>query len=191
MLSVSKVMLFIRRIKMKSILKQKSLKITIISFLVVTLLIISFAYMKQKVERDAKSATKAEIIKNTELYILSAEEHKDITLHDALIMIMPDEDSFIGGDVVFHKELTDVKYMTINYNYNENGQIIPFQGNVFSTEGSDQGMSFKSLDTGRTRGGSIKRKEFLNDTLHFSVEGTFMNGERFEYTTKVNVKKVY
>lgn len=172
-------------------LKQKRFKIVIISFLVVTVLIVSFAYMKQEVETNAKSAAKADIIKNTELYILTAEEHKDITLHDALIMIMPDEDSFIGGDVVFHNELTDVKYMTINYNYIENGQTITFHGTVFSTEGSDHGMSFKNQDMGRTRGGSIKKKEFLNDTLHFSAEGIFMNGERFEYTTKVNVKKVY
>lgn len=168
-------------------LKKKRFKITIISFLVVTLLVLSFAYMKQKVE----TAAKAEIIKNTELYILSAEEHKDLTLHDALIMIMPDGDSFIGGDVVFHNELTDVKYMKINYNYIENGQTITFHGTVFSTEGSDHGMSFKNQDMGRTRGDSIKKKEFLNDTLQFSAEGTFMNGERFKYTTKVNVKKVY
>lgn len=31
----------------------------------------------------------------------------------------------------------------------------------------------------------------IKDNLFFSAEGTFTNGERFEYTTKVNVKKVY
>ncbi|MGG0825059.1 hypothetical protein ABE099_19515 [Paenibacillus turicensis] len=179
---------------MKMMLKQKRFKITIISFLVVTLLVVSFTYMKQKVVTDAKSAAKAEIIKNTELHVLNAEEHPEMTLDGAVIMIMPDMEVFIGGDVVFHKELTDVKYMKISYYYIEDGDAIPLRVNVFTTEGSEHGMSFKKQDMGTERGENListKKVALFNDILRFSAEGTFMNGERFEYTTKVNVKKVY
>lgn len=166
-------------------LKQKRFKITIISFLVVTLLVVSMYTIYQKI--------KADIIQNTAVYVISGEEHDDISLHKGMIMVMPDKEALIGGDVVFHKELLHVEYMSLSYYYMEQGNKNVLQDNIISINNSEMGENFTTDDTG-----SISGKEMFGDNLtviidnlYFSAEGMFTNRERFEYTTKVNVKKVY
>lgn len=99
---------------MKTILQKKSFKIAIISFLVVTVFVVSMYTIYQKI--------KADVIQNTVVYVISGEDQDYITLHKGMIMVLPDKEALIGGDVVFHKELLQVEYMSLSYYYMEQGK---------------------------------------------------------------------
>lgn len=170
---------------MKMMLKQKRFKIVIISFLVVTLLVVSMYTIYQMIKVD--------VIQNTAVYVISSEDHDAISLHKGMIMVMPDKEALIGGDLVFHKELLQIKYMSLSYYYINQGNKNVLQNNEISIHDSDIGENFTTQDTGSVSGEEMFGDNLtaIIDNLYFSAEGIFMNGERFEYTTKVNVKKVY
>lgn len=131
--------------------------------------------------------------KEIEIYSFRG-ENEALAINNGLIIVTDDLEKFIGGDLNFKgEELSDVKYSATKFFFYKDGVENTILNNSESIEGFTKGTHIQQ-DMG-----SISSEDLFYDddlkqikkSLNFSVSGTLMNGENFEYNLVLDVKKAY
>jgi len=128
-----------------------------------------------------------------EIYSFKGESDA-VMINNGLITATDGLEKFIGGDLTFKGEQpSNIKnYITKFFFYRE-GVATTVLSNSGNVEGTTKGLRISS-DMG-----SISSKDLFYDndleqvkkSLNFLVSGTFINGEKFEYSVVLDVEKVY
>ena len=119
-----------------------------------------------------------------------------ITIYNGVIILTSELEQFAGGELSFKGEvLSGVRSYRTEFYFYLNGDKTVINSSIVSIEGSEEGISI-SPDLGTTSSEKMFNKEVWGiitetEALHFSLSGTFMNGETFEYNLTLNVNEVY
>ncbi len=123
-----------------------------------------------------------------------AGENDNIAIHNGLIIITDKEEKFIGGDLSFKGEKpSSVKNSEVKFYFYKDGVETIIQDNMDSINGTTAGTTIQQ-DTGSSSSEKLfygNDLELIKGSLNFSLRGTLVNGESFEYKTVLAVKKVY
>ena len=123
-------------------------------------------------------------------------ENDFIQINNGAIILTPELEKFVGGDLSFKKdELSGIKNYKTEFYFFKDGIKTSINNNNVSIEGSEDGISVDS-DLGSTSTKKIFHADVWGiitkaGSLHFSLSGTFMNGEKFEYSITVDVKDIF
>lgn len=131
--------------------------------------------------------------KKTEVYSFSG-GNDFIEINNGVIVITDELEKFIGGDLSFKgEELSGVRQSVIKFYFYKDGiENIMFNNTVIN-EGASEGGHI-SPDTGSTSSKTLFNTEdwnLIKSSLNFSLAGTFMSGESFEYNIALELKEVY
>ena len=128
-----------------------------------------------------------------EIYSFSG-ENEAVTINNGLIIVTGDLEKFIGGDLSFKdEEPADVKYSNTKFFYYKDGFENTILNNALSIEGTAKGTHIEH-DMGSISSKDLFYEndlELIQNSLNFSMNGIFMNGESFKYNLFLNVKKAY
>lgn len=120
--------------------------------------------------------------KRISIYSFSG-ENDYITINNGVLIITPDLEKFIGGDLTFKNELFSVQYMAERFYYFKDGEEIIIRENINSIKSSDEGMNIVKKDTGFNSSNKLfygNDLDQIRQSLNFFVYGKFINGETFE-----------
>lgn len=151
--------------------------ITIVLFLIALCLITSCSNKQNRIE----------------IYSFSG-QNETLAINNGIIIVTNEMEKLIGGDLTFiNEELSGVKEYNTRLYYYKDGDEVTISSNSASIEGSDDGMHIQS------NLGSSSSKDLFYDndlelmikSLNFTITGTYITGENFEYKAVLDVKKVY
>lgn len=128
-----------------------------------------------------------------EIYSFSG-ENETVTINNGLIIVTDHLEKFIGGELTFNgKKPPDVKYSSTKFYFYKDGAENAILNNAQSIEGTTKGTQIKQ-DMGAISSKDLffgDDLEQIKKSLNFSINGTFTNGENFEYNLVLDVKKEY
>lgn len=117
--------------------------------------------------------------------------NEDLQINNGKIEIIGDKIHYTHGELVFINELIEVKVMNQKAFYYKNGEKHFLVQNALGREDSKEGMNILGINTNSSA--TIDHKEDMNELLHtlnYTVYGTYMNGEKFEYNLILDAQKV-
>jgi len=129
----------------------------------------------------------------TKVYSISG-ENEFIVISNGEIIITAEFEEFVGGELSFKgEELSGIKDYRTEFYFYLNGDKTIINSNTSSIVGSEEGMSI-APDLGSTSSEKMFSAEVWDiitepDSLHFSLSGTLINGETFEYSIVLNVRE--
>jgi hypothetical protein len=130
---------------------------------------------------------------STEIYSFSG-ENAFVAVNNGLIIITDKVEKFVGGDISFKgEELAGVKSSNAKFYYYKDGEEMIIQSNSDSMKSSGEGAGIKR-DLGTSASQDLfyeNNQEPVIDSLNFTLSGTFMTGETFEYRVPLEVEKIY
>jgi hypothetical protein len=122
-------------------------------------------------------------------------ENEFIKINNGAIVLTPNLELFVGGELSFKREEPrDVKSYSAKFYFYLNGDETVINSITSSTESSEIGISI-APDLGSTSADKVFNSAEVwdiitrPDALHFSLSGTLINGETFEYSIIVNVNE--
>ena len=127
-----------------------------------------------------------------QVYSFSGESN-NIAINNGAIIITNNLEKFIGGDLSFKNKIPDIKNSALRYYFLKDGADTIIQENIDITGGFGKGTNLQQ-DTGSSSSEDLfygNDLEFIKKSLYFSLKGTFMNGEKFEYIIALKVKRIY
>ena len=119
-----------------------------------------------------------------------------IEVNNGMLIKTDKSQMFYGGDLTFKgDEPSDMKIYTTKYYFYLDGFENSFNLSTAGVEGSDKGIGI-STDLSTTIADLMFSDQVWDivteaGALHFSFNGTFMNGENFDYSIVINVKEVF
>jgi hypothetical protein len=119
-----------------------------------------------------------------------------IEINNGMIILTSELEMFVGGDLKFKgDELSGIQNYLTEFYFFLDGVKTTINNNIVSIEGSEDGTSI-SPDMGTTSAEKIFNAEVWDiitktGSLHFSLTGTFITGENFEYSFVIDVKDIY
>jgi len=133
--------------------------------------------------------------KSTKVYLLSG-ENDFIKIDNGAIILSSGLEKFIGGELSIKGDLlSSVKNYTTEYFFYKDGEKTTFNKNTMLIDGSANGIRIGS-DLGSTSSEKMFSADVWDmitnaEALYFSLNGTFVNGENFDYSFIVNVKNIF
>lgn len=113
-----------------------------------------------------------------------------ILISDGYIAFTKNKEQFYGGTLSFSgEEPAGLKDFSFEFYFDFNGDKIIFNKSAFYIQGSEKGMSI-ATDLGSTEAETLFNQEAwesLIDSLRFTVRGTFLNGDSFEYDVPITI----
>jgi len=129
--------------------------------------------------------------KMTGVYSFSG-ENDSIAISGGVITMDRDWEVFHGGNLTFQgEELSDVKDSVITFYFYKDGVEQTILCHAVSVDGVSEGERISS-DMGSVQAQTLYSSAdwgLLRNTLHFSLTGTQMNGESFEYYIPLSVSE--
>jgi hypothetical protein len=131
---------------------------------------------------------------NAKIYSFSG-GNEFIEINNGMIVITDELESFIGGDLFFRgeKPANVVLYSEKFFFYMDDGSENAIQNNIVSIEGAEEGISINP-NTGTTTAEKILNADvwdMLINSLNFTLSGTFVSGENFEYHIVLDVNEIF
>ena len=128
------------------------------------------------------------------VYLLSGRNDL-IEINNGAIILTSKIEKFIGGELSFRgEELSGIKDYRTEFYFYLNGDKTIINSNISSIEGSEEGLII-APDMGTASSEKMFNMEVWgiitgSEAVHFSLSGTLMNGETFEYSLVLNVNEV-
>ncbi len=127
--------------------------------------------------------------KDIQVYSFSG-KNDTFAVNNGVIIVTEDLEKFIGGDLSFGNAQPNVKNSAVRYYFFKDGMDTTLLENVDMN--SNGGVLQK--DTGSISSEDLfygNDLELIVKSLNFSLKGTFISGEKFEYSIPLEVKRIY
>ncbi len=130
--------------------------------------------------------------KDIQVYSFSG-ENDTFAVNNGVIIVTDDLEKFVGGDLSFRNTLPDVKNSAVRYYFFKDGVETTLQENSDINNNLSNGTAIQK-DTGSISSEDLfygNDLELIIKSLNFSLKGTFLTGEKFEYSIPLEVKRIY
>ena len=141
---------------------------------------------------NSSSASASESRDKSRVFLLSG-ENDFVEIRNGMIILTPELEQFVGGELSFKgEELSGLKDFRTGFYFYLDGDKTGINVIRASIEGSEEGMIINS-NLGSTHSETLFSPEdwdTLIDSLYFTLSGTYVTGETFEYSITLNVTEI-
>ena len=124
-------------------------------------------------------------------------KNNTIELNNGIIIRTPESEKFIGGNITFlGEEQTDVKNYSLEFYFLLDGVKTTIKNDIYVVKGDSKASLQISHEMGTASGENILNTnkdawDMMKNTLHFSLNGSCLNGDKFSYDLDLNVSEVF